>query len=150
MSQLSRHPVISKYRMPRRVQFYETDTAGLVHFSWFFRYMEEAEHALWRSAGLSIAPAGSNIGFPRVATSFDFHNPLKFEDEFEVNLSITAISKKTISYQVRITKKDLPIASGKLTVACVTKQPGRPMKAVNIPKEISEHFQVAETPDTDQ
>ena len=98
MSQLSRHPVISKYRMPRRVQFYETDTAGLVHFSWFFRYMEEAEHALWRSAGLSIAPAGSNIGFPRVATSFDFHNPLKFEDEFEVNLSITAISKKTISY----------------------------------------------------
>ncbi len=136
--------------MLRRVQFYETDTAGLVHFSWFFRYMEEAEHALWRSAGLSIAPADAAIGFPRVAASFDFHNPLKFEDEFEVNLSITDISKKIINYQVRIIKNELPIASGKLTVACVTKQPGKPMKAVNIPKEIAEHFEVAETPNTDQ
>jgi len=150
MPQPSRHPVVSKYRMQRRVQFYETDTAGLVHFSWFFRYMEEAEHALWRSAGLSIAPADAKIGFPRVAASFDFHNPLKFEDEFEISLSITAISKKTINYQVHIIKNDIPIASGKLTVACVTKQTGRPMKAVNIPKEIVEHFQVAETPNTDQ
>ena len=37
--------------MTRRVQFHETDLAGLVHFSIFFRYMEEAEHALWRAAG---------------------------------------------------------------------------------------------------
>ena len=44
----------SEYRLRRRVQFYETDAAGIVHFSWFFRYMEEAEHALWREAGLSI------------------------------------------------------------------------------------------------
>ena len=51
----------SEFRLRRRVQFYETDAAGMVHFSWFFRYMEEAEHALWREAGLSIAqhpPAG--------------------------------------------------------------------------------------------
>ena len=41
----------SEHRMRRRVQFYETDAAGIVHFSWFYRYMEEAEHALWREAG---------------------------------------------------------------------------------------------------
>ena len=35
----------------RRVQFYETDLAGIVHFSWYPRYMEEAEHAMWRDAG---------------------------------------------------------------------------------------------------
>ena len=45
----------SEYRLKRRVQFYETDMAGIVHFSWFFRYLEEAEHAMWREAGLSIA-----------------------------------------------------------------------------------------------
>ncbi|HCQ99158.1 MAG TPA: acyl-CoA thioesterase, partial [Acidobacteria bacterium] len=57
-------PVISEFRLARRVQFYETDTAGLVHFSVFFRYLEEAEHAMWRAAGLSIAPPGADIGFP--------------------------------------------------------------------------------------
>ena len=50
--------------------------AGLVHFSVFFRYMEEAEHALWRAAGLTIATVGEEFGFPRVAASFDFHAPL--------------------------------------------------------------------------
>ena len=45
---------VSEHRLARRVQFYETDAAGVVHFSDYFRYMEEAEHALWRAAGLSI------------------------------------------------------------------------------------------------
>src|SRR6185295_6570825 len=61
--------LVSDYRLKRRVLFYETDLAGIVHFSCYFRYMEEAEHALWRQAGLSIAPKGAEIGFPRVAAS---------------------------------------------------------------------------------
>ena len=40
------------FRYTRRVQFSETDLAGIAHFSTYFRYMEEAEHALWRAAGL--------------------------------------------------------------------------------------------------
>ena len=51
----------SGFRYSRRVQFAETDLAGIVHFSWMFRYMEEAEHALWRAAGLSIADPGSDM-----------------------------------------------------------------------------------------
>ncbi len=77
----------SEYRLKRRVQFYETDMAGIVHFSWFFRYLEEAEHAMWREAGLSIA-GGGGIAWPRVDASFEFHRPLRFEDEFEVHLRI--------------------------------------------------------------
>ena len=43
--------LFSEYRHKRRVQFYETDAAGIVHFSWYFRYMEEAELRAWREAG---------------------------------------------------------------------------------------------------
>ena len=46
---------VSEYRYHRRVQFADTDQAGVVHFSWFARYMEEAEHALWRAADLIAA-----------------------------------------------------------------------------------------------
>jgi len=67
------------FTLRRRVQFYETDAAGIVHFSWFFRYMEEAEHAMWRDAGLSIHPGVSDLGWPRIAASFDFRRPLRFE-----------------------------------------------------------------------
>ena len=134
---------ISEYRLTRRVQFYETDTAGIVHFSWFYRYMEEAEHALWREAGLSIAPAESEIGFPRVSASFDFQRPLKFEDVFDLRLTIAEITAKTIRYTAEVTREDTAIAVGSLTVACVQKVAGQPMKAIEIPTTIADRFEVS-------
>ena len=134
----------SRYRLTRRVQFYETDAAGIVHFSWFNRYMEEAEHALWREAGLSIAPRGAPVGFPRVSASFDYRRPLHFEDQFEVAIEVVEITAKTIRYAARITRDQTEIAVGSMTVVCVSKSPGEPMKAVEIPREIADCFQVAE------
>jgi YbgC/YbaW family acyl-CoA thioester hydrolase len=137
--------VPSEIRLKRRVQFYETDAAGIVHFSWFFRYMEEAEHALWREAGLSIHPGGSEIGWPRVATSFEFKRPLEFEDEFEIHLRIAEITRRTIRYTCRLTQGEAIIATGDLTIACVRKTPGEPMKSTDVPPEIAARFQVAAT-----
>lgn len=134
----------SAYRLTRRVQFHETDAAGIVHFSWFFRYMEEAEHALWRAAGLSIAAPGAEIGWPRVAASFEFTKPLRFEDEFEVRLWIAAKTKKTIQYKALIASAGETLASGSLTIACVSRRPGEPMKAINIPPEVDSRLQVAD------
>ena len=134
----------SRYRLKRRVLFYETDTAGIVHFSWFFRYMEEAEHALWREAGLSIAPRGASVGFPRVSASFDFRQPLYFEDQFEVAIEVVEITARTIRYTATVTRDQTEIAIGHLTVACVQRSPGGPMKAVAIPREIADCFQVVE------
>ena len=133
----------SEYRLKRRVQFYETDAAGIVHFSWYFRYMEEAEHAMWREAGLSIHTRDSTVGFPRVATSFEFHRPLRFEQEFEVWLRIAAITKKTIRYTCHLTDGDMKIATGALTVACVRREPNGQMTSAEIPAEIAARFQVA-------
>lgn len=133
----------SEYRLRRRVQFYETDPAGIVHFSWFFRYMEEAEHALWREAGLRIASPDSEISWPRVAASFDFHAPLYFEDEFDVCLRVAGLTNRTIRYVCLITRGDVKIATGNLTIACVIKRPGASMKPMQIPSEIAATFQVA-------
>jgi YbgC/YbaW family acyl-CoA thioester hydrolase len=135
--------VVSEYRLKRRVQFYETDAAGIVHFSWFFRYMEEAEHALWREAGTSIHAPGAEIGWPRIAASFEFRRPLRFEDEFEVLLTIAEITKRTIRYACVLAQGDATIATGTLTIACVLKRPNEPMKSIDIPPEIAARFEVA-------
>lgn len=124
---------LSEYRLTRRVQFYETDAAGIVHFSWFFRYMEEAEHALWRAAGLVIAGPGLEIGWPRVSVNVDFKSPLRFEDEFVVAIRIAARSRRTIQYAHHITRGDITVATGVITTACVAKQPGGGMKAIDLP-----------------
>jgi acyl-CoA thioester hydrolase len=141
-------PPVSEHRLVRRVQFHETDAAGLVHFSVFFRYMEEAEHALWRAAGLSIAPAGSEIGWPRLETSFEFRQALRFEDEFEIAIRVVEVASRTIRYQCRLTKDGAPVATGRLTIVCVRKAAGEPLRATAIPAEIAGRFRaVAEDGD---
>ena len=133
----------SQHRLRRRVNFYETDLAGIVHFSCFFRYMEEAEHALWREAGLTIARAGEETGFPRVAASCDFHAPLRFEDEFEVWVRVARITRRTLYYTFVMTRGETKIATGSTTVACVRKSPNEPMKAIDLPAEVVARFAVA-------
>ena len=131
---------VSQYRLRRRVQFHEADPAGIVHFSWFFRYMEEAEHALWREAGLSIAPPGAGIGFPRVSAAFEYHQPLRFEEEFDVTIRVAAMTQKAIRYSCLVTRGDTCIASGTLTAVCVSRDTKGAMKAIAIPARIASRF----------
>jgi YbgC/YbaW family acyl-CoA thioester hydrolase len=126
---------VSGLRFRRRVQFAETDMAGVVHFSWYFRYMEEAEHALWREAGLSVASPGQDIAWPRVAASCEYRRPLRFEDEFEVCVRVASMTAKTITFASQVVRDGEEIARGQMTVACVIHGPGQPMKG--IPNEIA-------------
>jgi YbgC/YbaW family acyl-CoA thioester hydrolase len=123
----------SPFRYARRVQFGETDLAGIVHFSWMFRYMEEAEHAAWRAAGLSIAERGGALGWPRVAASFEFRNPLHFEEEFEVAVRLADVGSRSLQYEHSITRGDVVIGSGRMTTVCVQKAADGQMRAVEIP-----------------
>jgi acyl-CoA thioester hydrolase len=128
------------FTYPRRVQFAETDLAGQVHFSWMFRYMEEAEHALWRSAGLSISARGSDLGWPRISAALDFRNPLHFEEEFEVRLRLAAETTRTLAYECTIVRGETVIATGRMASICVRRQGDGRFKAAEIPPEVRERL----------
>ena len=83
------------------------------------------------------------MGFPRVAAGFDFHRPLRFEDEFDISIRIVAIEQKTIRYTCLLTRGEERIATGTLTIICVSKRAGEAMKAMAIPPEIAARFEVA-------
>jgi acyl-CoA thioester hydrolase len=133
---------VSEFVYRRRVQFPETDASGLVHFTNFFRYVEEAEHAMWREAGLSISRPESGVGFPRIAASFDYRRPLHFEDEFDVHLEVAAKTSKTLRYRAVLRKDGDVIAEGSLTIVCVRRRAGEPVRAVDMPAEIASRFEV--------
>jgi acyl-CoA thioester hydrolase len=126
--------VSAPFRYTRRVQFAETDQAGIVHFSWYFRYMEEAEHALWRAAGLSIAAPDRPVVFPRVSATCDFLAPLRFEDEFHVDVRILSMSRRSIRYACTMGCGETTVARGSLTVACAA---GTPLRGAEIPEDVS-------------
>ncbi len=136
-------PRLSEYRLRRRVNFYEVDSAGMVHFSNYFRYMEEAEHALWRAAGLSIMPPDATVGWARVGASFDYHAPLRFEEEFDVLIRVARIGGRSIRYECAISRGDVRIATGTMTVVCATAGADGVMASTAIPREIAARFAVA-------
>jgi acyl-CoA thioester hydrolase len=138
--------MLSEHRLKRRVQFYETDAAGIVHFTNYARYMEEAEHAMWRAAGLSIHPKDTEMGWPRVAMTVEYHAPLRFEDEFEVVIRIAAMTRRSIRYACEMFKGEKRMASGSMTVVCAERKPHERARAIDIPLEVLNRFEVAGDP----
>jgi YbgC/YbaW family acyl-CoA thioester hydrolase len=137
-----------EYKVRRRVEFSETDMAGIVHYSNFFRYMEAAEHEFFRSLGFSVVTRQVDppVGWPRVRAECDYKQPLRFEDEYEVHMLVAEKKSKSLTYQFRIRKLNaqpsVEVARGSLTVVCVTHQSGV-LKATTIPNEIAEKIEVA-------
>lgn len=120
-----------------RVQFSETDAAGIVHFSNYFKWMEEVEHAFFRSIGFSVQlrHGGREIGWPRVSVGCDYEGPARFEDEIELRMSIGRVGEKSLSYKVEFINGGKRIATGHSTsVCCEMGEEG--MKAIRIPEEI--------------
>ncbi len=138
-----------EFSVTRRVEFAETDLAGIMHFSNFFRLMDSAEHAFFRSLGFSVAPGGvgPEIGWPRVHAECHYHKPLRFEDLVETRLLVAAKKSKAITYQFRVRKLNVEppeeVARGSVTVVCVTYKAGGLMRARAIPRELGEKLEVA-------
>lgn len=144
-----------EFRMTHRVQFSETDMAGIVHFANFFRYMEATEHAFFRSLGFSIhtVEEGKTYGWPRVHVDCDYKQPLRFEDLVEVELRVREKKSKSLSYSFlfrRLTDGEpVEVASGRITAVCVAMdgESGR-MRAVDIPVRLAAAIEVAPDVDT--
>src|ERR1051326_3359001 len=138
-----------EYRIVREVEFSDTDMAGIMHFSNFFRFMEAAEHAFFRSLGFSIHTTDPEpLGWPRVHADCDFSYPLRFEDSVEIRLLVSEKREKSLAYAFVFRKlNEQPareVARGTLAVACVKRDTasGR-MSGVPIPRSIAEKIEVA-------
>jgi acyl-CoA thioester hydrolase len=106
----------------RRVEFRDTDAAGIVHFSAFFPMMEAAEHELLRSLGISVLPKAEPgkplISWPRVSASCNFMAAARFEDQLRVSVEVAEIGSSSVRYRFRFTRDDQLIAEGTTTTVC--------------------------------
>lgn len=128
------------FSIVHRVQFSETDMAGVVHFSNYFRWMEEVEHAYFRAVGLSVAMqhSGREIGWPRVAVECEYYGPVRFEDEVELRLRVMKVGEKSFTYEVDFMHAGKQAALGKVTSVCCAVDPAQGFTAIAIPHEVKE------------
>jgi YbgC/YbaW family acyl-CoA thioester hydrolase len=138
-----------EFKLSRRVEFSETDLAGIMHFSNFFRFMEAAETAFLRSLGLSVvlSRAGLDVCLPRVHAECDYAAPLYFEDEVLIHLLVERKGVRTLTYQFRfIRQNDSPpreVARGRIVAVCTARKRNGSMKAVPLPSLLSNKIEAA-------
>lgn len=129
----------AQFVMRRRVEFSDTDMAGIVHFSSYYRYMEQTEHAFFRSLGLSIMetrPDGTVIGWPRVSASCSFEAPARFEDELDVHLIVERKGVKSLTMRYEFHRAGQRIAHGRMKIACCICRHNAPLESIPIPEHI--------------
>jgi 4-hydroxybenzoyl-CoA thioesterase/acyl-CoA thioester hydrolase len=114
------------FKTARRVEFRDTDAAGIAHFSVFFSWMEAAEHELLRSEGLSVIgrDGGRTISWPRVAARCEYRQAVRFEDELSIDVAVSRLGNRSVTYEFRFFQGEAAIADGSLTAVCCEIPPG--------------------------
>lgn len=124
----------------RRVEFCDTDAAGIIHFANYYRYMEQAEHELFRELGLKIherAADGVVYGWPRVAASANFSAPAYYDDLLEVRLTIVRRGHRSLTTRYEFWRGETHLATGEMKTAyCRVPDHGR-LEALDIPPEVA-------------
>jgi acyl-CoA thioester hydrolase len=104
-----------------RVAWIDTDAGGRIHFTAAFRWAEAAETALLRSLGLLDDWAD----FPRRKVEAEYLAVLRFEDEFEIELSPESVGTTSITYAWEIRRGSEVCILGRHTAVHVDAD-GRP------------------------
>jgi acyl-CoA thioester hydrolase len=126
----------------RRVEFVDTDMAGIVHFSNFFRWMESAEVDFLHARGLSVKLGweGLPLGFPRVSASCDYLKPIRFEDVIDIAVSLERLGAKSATFAFEFTHNGELVARGKVTSVCCRVREDRTLESVEIPATLRERL----------
>jgi 4-hydroxybenzoyl-CoA thioesterase/acyl-CoA thioester hydrolase len=127
------------FRTCRRVEFRDTDAAGIAHFSVFLNYMEQAEHELLRSLGTSVLvrDAEGTMSWPRVAVSCDYRGAVRFEDELDIEVRVLRLGERSVTYGFRFGHEGRDVAEGKITAVYCRMGPDG-LSSLPIPADLGE------------
>lgn len=123
----------------RRVEFRDTDAAGIAHFSAFFFWMESAEHELLRAAGVAVVErdgAGVEASWPRVSATCDYVAAVRFGEEVDIAVSVESIGRTSVTYGFTFSHAGTAVARGRIVAVRCLMHPGRKPEPVPVPAEI--------------
>ncbi len=110
-----------------RVAFHETDAAGIVHFSNYFRYAEEAETAALASLGIFSAESLQCYSFPRVQANAQYNHPLRFPEAYTVRAFIKRIGRSSLTWRFEIAGPGKSCACVDVTSVRCSTEDGHPV-----------------------
>ncbi len=111
----------SQFHTQRRIEFADTDMAGIVHFARFFVFMETTEHEFLRSLGREVHfedEEGRHIGWPRVKATCEYFSPVRFGEILDIRLEVRRKGRSSMTYRFHFRCGERRIAGGEVTSIC--------------------------------
>ena len=112
-----------KHRTVRRIEWMDTDAAGIYHYSTLLRLAEAAEAELTTACGVADIVFGAT---PRAHIEFDFKQPVKFNDEVVTEIAVAALGRTSITYDFTFTHEGDLVATGKIVAVFIDRESRRP------------------------
>lgn len=90
----------------RKAFYYETDSMGIVHHSNYIRWMEEARIYWLEYIGYPYSKVEeSGLMIPVLHAECDYKNPVRFDDVFEIHITLTDFNGVRFSVEYKIINK---------------------------------------------
>ncbi len=114
--------------MKTKVYYADTDAGGVVYYANYLRWMEMARADWLEQSGTPLRDyVAQGVIFAVVRAEVDYHRPAVLGDEVEVTVEPVLLRRVrfTLAQNVYRCADGTKLASGKITVACLTPD-GRP------------------------
>lgn len=121
-----------------RVTWVDTDAAGVVHYSNYFRFFEKTEEEFYRHLGFDFTDFRKReLWFPRVEAFCQYKKPATYGDLIEVEVSVEEITDKSTKLSFSVSNKQTGdvLAWGHLVIVAANIKTGR---ATQIPADVVE------------
>jgi acyl-CoA thioesterase FadM len=122
MSHTEELPDPATFVLRRRIEWMDTDAAGIYHYTTVFRLAEAAEAAMHTALGIADRTFGVT---PRVSIAMDFKRSLRFNDDVEATLAVTAIGQSSVQYGFTLAGPHGIAAAGQFVACLVDQATGR-------------------------
>ncbi len=128
---------LSRFCLPVRVYYEDTDCGGVVYYANYLKFMERARTEYLRAAGFEQDQLRQDQGilFTVHSVRIDFKRPATFNDALEVSAKISEQRRASLTFFQEIRRAGEPdvLCSGDVRIACVD---ARSFRAIAIPEFI--------------
>ena len=119
----------------KKVYYRDIDKMGIVYYSRYFEYFEEARTELFESMGLQITNVEQEgVSLPVISSHCEFKKGAKFEDVIFIRSRVNEMPRSTlkISYRASLKKTNDLLAKGHTIHAFIDSlgKPIRPPKSI--------------------
>lgn len=86
-----------------KVRFVETDMMGVVHHANYLRWFEMGRVAYLRACGITLGELmDAGVIFPITEVKANYKNSCTFDDDFEVQVRMSAFNKAKMEFDYRV------------------------------------------------